>query len=556
VAVRTDIPQLLLACADEAVARAATARLRPEGEVHRVRSQAAALAAAASRDLDAIVVDAALGPAETVRLLLEEAPGARIVVLGLPGAHRDDVHTARDAGALDLVPRSGAGADGLARAVRYAVDLGRAVDHARRAALHDGLTGLANRTLFLDRLAQALRRASRGGPAPAVLFLDLDTFKGVNDSLGHQAGDALLRVVAGRLEGAVRPGDTVGRLGGDEFCVLLEEVAGVREASLVVERIHAELAVPVALGGRDLPVSASIGVALARWGSRPEDLLRDADAAMYRAKAEGKARHAIYDDAMHARLSARVELAARLREAVAAEAVEVHFQPIVRTDSGRLHGFEALCRWDIDASELVALAEETGLIVPLGRLVLAEAARRAAQWSVPVSVNVSARELSDPDFAIAVADAMGAAGAAPGLLRLEVTESAVTAAPERVRRTLLELRANLGVGADLDDFGTGTSSLGLLHRFPGDACKIDGALVGGMLADRGSHEIVRAVVGLAHNLGLGTIAEGVEEPAQLARLQAMGCELAQGHLFAPALPAEEAGALVARPATWLPAAVA
>ena len=247
-----------------------------------------------------------------------------------------------------------------------------------------------------------------------MLFLDLDRFKVVNDSLGHQVGDQLLQAVALRLDAALRPGDTVARMGGDEFTVLLEDVADAREATVVAERVLATLADPFDIAGRELFVSSSIGIALGGPDAEPEGLIRDADVAMYRAKAQGKARHAVFDAQMHRRVLARLDLETDLRRAIEAGSLQVLFQPILRAATGELTAFEALCRWDVDTADFVAIAEETGLIVPLGRFVLREAARRAAEWGACVSVNVSARQLADPDFTAGVEAALRASGAQPG----------------------------------------------------------------------------------------------------------------------------------------------
>jgi diguanylate cyclase (GGDEF)-like protein len=379
-----------------------------------------------------------------------------------------------------------------------------------------------------------------------VLFLDLDRFKVVNDSLGHHAGDALLQSVALRLDAALRPGDTVARIGGDEFTILLElaDVTDAREATVVAERVLATLSEPFPVAGRDLHVSGSIGIALGRPDVDPEELIRDADVAMYRAKAAGKARHAVFDAHMHRHVLARLDLETELRRAIEHETLQVLFQPIVRTAGCELAAFEALCRWQVEPPEFVAIAEETGLIVPLGRFVLREAARRAAEWDTCVCVNVSGRQLADPSFIRTVEEALTDSGARAANLRLDVTESTMSQDPEGALRTLADLRARVGVSAQLDDFGTGASSLRFLHRFPGEALKIDHGLVIDMLTDPGSYEIVKAIVGLAHNLGMEVVGEGVETAEHLDRLRVLGCEFAQGfHLSAP-LTAEAAAELV------------
>jgi len=541
-------PFVILLVAPDEVDRRMIGELLGEGtaDVHWVTGVSSALAAVVEHPHDAVLLDSALAGEATVRRLLEEDPRAQVIVLGDPSGAAA-VEAARAAGAVDHLPKAALDGDTLMRAVRYASDHRRSVERLQHGALHDALTGLPNRTLFLDRLEQALRRARRRGPdsGAAVLFLDLDRFKVVNDSLGHHAGDELLQSVALRLDAALRPGDTVARMGGDEFTVLLEGVSDPREATTVAERVLATLADPFAIAGRELHVSGSIGIALAGPDVDPEELIRDADVAMYRAKAEGKARHAVFDAHMHRHVLARLDLETDLRRAIETGAMQVHFQPIVRTVSGEVTGFEALCRWQVEPREFVAVAEETGLIVPLGRFVLREAARRAAEWDTCVCVNVSGRQLADPGFTRTVEEALADTGAHPANLRLEVTESAMTQDREGALRTLADLRSRVGVRAQLDDFGTGASSLRFLHRFPGDALKIDRGLVIDMLTDPGSHEIVKAIVGLAHNLGMEVVGEGVETAEHLEKLRVLGCELAQGfHLSAP-LTAEAAAHLLA-----------
>jgi diguanylate cyclase (GGDEF)-like protein len=534
---------LLLIAPDEADRRLIRGLLGDDHDVDWVTGAGSALAAVAEHTHDAVLVDSVLADASFLRQLLEEDPRAQLIVLGEPSG-ADAVDSARAAGAADLLPKATLDSDTLVRAIRYASDHRRSVERLQHDALHDALTGLPNRTLFIDRLEQALRRARRSGPdsGAAVLFLDLDRFKVVNDSLGHQAGDELLKRVALRLDSALRPGDTVARMGGDEFTMLLEDVADPLEATAVAERVLATLAEPLEIAGRELHVSGSIGIALAGPDAVPAELIRDADVAMYRAKAEGKARHAVFDARMHRHVLARLDLETDLRRAIESETLTVLFQPIVRTVGGEICGFEALCRWEVEPHEFVTVADETGLIVPLGRYVLREAARRAAEWNVCVSVNVSGRQLADAGFTAMIEDALAETGAAPANLRLEVTESAMTQDPDRALRVLSDLRTRVGVSAYLDDFGTGASSLRFLHRFPGDALKIDRGLVIDMLTDPGSHEIVKAIAGLAHNLGMEVVGEGVESAAHLEMLRVLGCELAQGFHLSPPLTAEAVAA--------------
>jgi diguanylate cyclase (GGDEF)-like protein len=540
---------LLLVSPDEADRRMIGELLDPAlGEVHWVTGIASALAAVAEHAHDAVLLDTALASDAAVRQLLDEDPRAQVIVLGDPSGP-GAAQSVRASGAVDHLPKATLDADTLARAVRYAADHRSSVERLQHDALHDALTGLPNRSLFLDRLEQALRRARRRGPqsGAAVLFLDLDRFKVVNDSLGHHAGDLLLQAVAQRLDAALRPGDTVARMGGDEFTVLLEDVTDPREATLVAERVLATLAAPFPIADRELHVSGSIGIALAGAEADPEGLIRDADVAMYRAKAEGKARHAVFDAHMHRHVLARLDLETDLRQAIENGTLQVLFQPILRTVTREVKAFEALCRWQVEPREFVAVAEETGLIIPLGRFVLREAAQRAAEWRTCVCVNVSARQLGHPGFVHMVEQALADTGARAADLRLEVTESAMTHDPETALRTLVDLRKRVGVSAYLDDFGTGASSLRFLHRFPGDALKIDRGLVIEMLTDTGSNEIVKAIVGLAHNLGMEVVGEGVETAEHLERLQMLGCELAQGFHLSEPLTAEAATDLLAPP---------
>jgi diguanylate cyclase (GGDEF)-like protein/PAS domain S-box-containing protein len=437
-------------------------------------------------------------------------------------------------------------------------DRKQAEQRLQHDALHDALTGLPNRVLFLDRLDQAIRRAQRSTPAAAaaVLFLDLDRFKLVNDSLGHQVGDELLKAVARRLEAAVRPPATVARLGGDEFTVLLDGVSDVHEAALIAERVHQTLKTPFEIDDRELHIDASIGIALADADAAPDTVLRDADVAMYRAKADGKGRHAVFDGRMHEQVMRRLDMESELRRAIEEQRLEVAYQPIVQAATGRIVGFEALCRWPehhgvVEPSEFVPIAEETGLIVPLGRWILRAACAQLATWrtmprgaGLTIGVNVSQRQLVDPEFGPMLEQVLEQTGLDPRALRLEIKENALSLEPEAVQRVLRHALETLGVRSHIDDFGTGASSLRLLHGFPGDAVKIHRALVIGMGREAGAFEIVKALVGLAHNLGLEVIAEGVETAAQLDHLKLLGCEFAQGfHVSAPLRP-EDATALL------------
>jgi diguanylate cyclase (GGDEF)-like protein/PAS domain S-box-containing protein len=431
-------------------------------------------------------------------------------------------------------------------------------------ALHDALTGLPNRALFLDRLAHALARpAADGEPGHvAVLFIDLDRFKLVNDSLGHVVGDALVVRVARIIEAALRPGDTVARLGGDEFVMLLEGVRDAAEATRVAQRLQDALAEPVEVDGRELYTTASIGIALAPVGVAanpgaprftPEDLLRDADTAMYRAKALGKARHVVFDDAMHERAVALLGMETDLRRALDRGELRVWYQPVVSLHDGHLLGFEALVRWEhptrgvVSPAQFVPLAEETGLIVPIGRWVLQEACRQLRAWQaeapeLSVSVNVSGRQFAQADLAADVESALAAAGLDPRSLHVEITETVLMENPVAAAETLQRLRA-LRVRVSLDDFGTGYSSLGYLHRFPVDTLKVDKSFVDRVESDA---PIVGTIAALAGHLGMEVIAEGVETQAQAELLASLHCDAAQGWLFGRPVPAADAGMLVRR----------
>ncbi|QIN78224.1 EAL domain-containing protein [Rubrobacter marinus] len=421
-------------------------------------------------------------------------------------------------------------------------------------AFHDPLTDLPNRSLFLDRVDHALKRAKRRGDGVAVLFMDLDNFKVINDSLGHEVGDELLVSVAGRLQSCLRPADTAARLGGDEFVVLLEDVEGPEEATRVATRIEEALRAPFWVGGHNLFVTTSVGVALGGTdGERAGDLLRNADLAMYRAKDGGKNNHAVFEPGMNERALERLGMEADLRRALDREEFRVHYQPKVSVRTGRIVAHEALVRWEhperglVPPAEFIPLAEETGLIVPLGRWVLGEACRQAKEWQswyptdppLAMSVNLSAAQFKRPDLGASVAKVLDDTGLDPRDLILEITESMVVEDVTAALVTLRELKA-LGVKIAVDDFGTGYSSLSYLKRFPVDYLKIDRSFVEGLGRDPKDEGIVSASIELAHALGLEAIAEGVETASQLERLRVLGCGLAQGFFFQKPFPRDTA----------------
>lgn len=425
-------------------------------------------------------------------------------------------------------------------------------------AFHDAMTGLANRALFRDRLEHALLLQSRDRSRRlAVLFLDLDDFKGINDSLGHEAGDALLRTVADRLRSVVRLHDTVARFGGDEFAILVEQIASDAEVMEVVERLRAALRPTIELERRVVNVSASIGVALPTPGDDVDTVLRNADVAMYEAKDAGKARHAIFQPAMFEAIVERMALVRDLRAAVsnpAAYGLELAFQPIVSLQTGAVRSLEALLRWShptrgrISPLDFVPVAEDTGVIVALGQWVLEEACRelvalrtlwwgqrRNADGAPSVSVNISGRQLGEPGFVDGVARILQRTGAPPSALTLEITESVIMRDTESSLATLSALKT-LGVQLAIDDFGTGYSSLSYLQRFPVDVLKIDRAFVEGVSLGGSDAALARTIIALGNTLGLRTVAEGVEQLAQRDALAAMGCHDGQGYLFARAIP--------------------
>jgi len=412
-------------------------------------------------------------------------------------------------------------------------------------AYHDALTGLASRALFRERVLESLERD------PAVLLLDLDGFKEINDSLGHAAGDALLVQVAARLRAAVREGDTVARFGGDEFAVLVESGTARADAEKVAARIAAALEEPVRLGERELRVAASIGLACGADAADTDQLLRNADLAMYRAKAAGGAGLAAYHPGMLTGLVERLELEADLRVALERAELTLHYQPTVDLRTGEIVGFEALVRWQhptrgmIPPLDFIGIAEATGLIVPLGRWVLAEACRQAVAWGagrtrrLKMAVNVSVRQFEHGDLSAMVAEVLAETGMPVDQLCLEMTESVLLTDTDENLTQLQRLKA-LGVTLAMDDFGTGYSSLAYLRRYPMDILKIDRSFVDRLGGDREDEALVRTIVRLGRNLGMITVAEGIEDAAQLAILQDLGCDLAQGYFLSRPLPAAEA----------------
>ncbi len=437
----------------------------------------------------------------------------------------------------------------------------KAEEQLQHQAFYDPLTDLPNRALFVDRLQHLFHRARRslGSPLFAVLYLDLDRFKAINDSLGHQAGDELLIVTGRRLGYCLRPGDTLARFGGDEFTVLLDDVRCEADATRVAERIQEEVAAPLKVHGHEVFTSVSVGIALSNGGYKcSEDMLRDADTAMYRAKASGRARHQVFAGDMHRRAVSSLRLETDLRRALERQEIVPYYQPVVDLDTGGVIAFEALARWRHASGELlppdlfIPVAEETGLIGPIGEWMLAEACRQTREWqrrhplwaTLGISVNVSGRQLSQSSIAADVERVLGATGLDPASLTLEITESALMHNLSAAAAVMQRLNM-MSVGLHLDDFGTGYSSLAYLHSFPVQALKIDRSFVNRMDRAPQQSAIVKAIVSLAHNLGMEVIAEGIETPAQVEALRALRCKRGQGFLFSKPLPADEAEQLIA-----------
>jgi PAS domain S-box-containing protein len=453
--------------------------------------------------------------------------------------------------------------EGLVVVNRDITERKRAEEMLAHSAFHDGLTNLANRTLFLDRLGRALATSRRHADFKfAVLFIDIDGFKVFNDSLGHTAGDGLLVQIALRLtaclrrvdtvsrprqgedEEAIRGDNTLARPGGDEFAVLAEELRDPSDAIRVAERIQQRLVVPFDVDGQEIVITASIGIALnSNTSAEAQDVLRDAEIAMYRAKHTGKARCEVFDNAMHTGALKRLQLETDMRRGIDLGEFRVYYQPIVSLQDGQIVGFEALTRWHspnglVMPNDFIPIADETGIILSINRQLLPEACRQLHSWQqlfpsdppLSLSVNISPKQFAQTDLASQIGQLLQEGGMDPRCVDLEITETIAMADAERSGGMLSQLKA-LGVGLDIDDFGTGYSSLSRLQGFPVDTLKIDRAFVSHMDTEHETHEIVRIIIMLAHNLGMKVVAEGVETQAQLDLLKHIGCERAQGYLF-------------------------
>jgi diguanylate cyclase (GGDEF)-like protein len=523
----------------------------------------AAVACLLDGAVDCVLLDLSLPDAEGLEALAQVRTVALDVPIIVLSGRSDEVLAVQAVheGAQDYLIKGQVDARLLSRSINYAIERKRAEVELAHQALHDALTGLPNRALFYDRLGQALNRVGRHSAAVAVLFLDLDRFKLVNDSLGHGAGDRLLVSVAERLSCVLRAGDTAARFGGDEFVILCEDVSGERQAMAIAERIAAELDAPFTIDSDEVFVRTSVGIALAiEAGARPEALIRDADAAMYRAKERGGGVYEVFDDQMRERAVRRMATENALHRALDRGEFVMHYQPIVHMATGALHGVEALARWQhperglVMPGEFIEAAEETGLIIALGAWAFDAACRQSAAWAsaprdgapVLMSVNLSARQCSHPDLVASFGSILEHTGADPASLCLEITETALMEDVAASTATLSSLK-ELGLALALDDFGTGYSSLRALQHFPVDVVKIDRSFVEPIEHDPQEAAIVAAVISLSHALGLRTVAEGIETVAQVDRLRALGCDLAQGFYFARPSPPEDLATLVREP---------
>jgi diguanylate cyclase len=518
--------------------------------------------------IDCVLLDLSLpdaGGLEALEVIQSSTPDVPVVVLTGTDDQALAMRAVQD-GAQDFLVKRRADREQLARSIRYAIGRKRSEVRLARQAVHDALTQLPNRVLVLDRLNVAMTRSRGHASTLAVMFLDLDRFKRVNESFGHDAGDEVLVEVARRLQATLRPSDTVARFGGDNFLILCEDLSSEREAIHVAQRARAVISEPIELRGREISVQANVGIASGRPnGTSAEGLVRRADIAMYRAKGAGTGIE-LFETAMHAAAIAELETEHELRGAAERGELRLHYQPqIVLADGNGAFGVEALLRWHhpragvLSPSDFVRLAEESGLIVPIGEWALLEACRQMASWQrndhvsheLAVSVNVSPLQLGSPGFLDCVVNALRVSGLAARCLCVEVTESCVAQDPAGAAMALQELKG-LGVSLALDDFGTGYSSLSALSSYPVDMVKIDRSFIAGLDGDAAAARMFEAVLGVVRAAELQSVAEGVETEPQLTWLKSVGCDAAQGFFLAPPAAADEVVAWLAPPKLSVP----
>ena len=496
--------------------------------------------------IDCVLLDLTLPDAsglEALEKVQHEAPDVPVVVLSGDELEATGVQAVQE-GAQDYLVKRRATPDVIGRAIRYAIERKHVELELERMALHDALTGLANRVLFMDRVDVALAHKERTGKLVAVMFMDLDRFKQINDSLGHEVGDNLLCDVAARICELVRPSDTVARFGGDEFMVLCDDLDSESQARVVAERLSRGLSEPFLFQGREIFTGASLGVAFGRdRGTTPESLVGEADQAMYRAKQQGL-RYEVFHARPERAPAERLSLDSELHRALERGELRLHYQPQLELDQSTVFAVEALLRWEhpdrglLAAEAFVPMAEETGLIASIGEWAVAEACGQLMLWreaglcspDLAMSVNLSLRELTDPQLPVSIRRALDGAGVSPESLLLEITERAVAADAEAAAERLRELKS-LGVRISLDDFGIGLSSLSALQDYPLDMLKLDRSFVAGVGGGGRAERMLAAVVEVAHAVGLRAVAEGVERAEQLDAVVDAGCDAAQGFLL-------------------------
>ncbi|MGH8670507.1 MAG: putative bifunctional diguanylate cyclase/phosphodiesterase, partial [Burkholderiales bacterium] len=552
--VRDDVSALVLIVDDDRGMRIALRNAMERGgfQVEEAADGAQALSICERLSPDVVLMDAVMPVMDgfTACSKLRQLPGRSDLPVLIVTALDDEasVERAFAAGASDYIPKP-VHFQVLNQRVRRVIDANRAEKHVRHLAYHDALTGLPNRAFFRDFLDWQLSRARRNRQPLAVLFLDLDRFKYINDTLGHDIGDQLLKAVGERISHSVRVGDSVARLGGDEFTVVLD-IASSKIAATVAEKIVSALSAPFVIGGHEMFVAASIGISIyPSDGTDISTLLKHADTAMYRAKEYGN-NYRFYEAGMESMVSKRLEMENNLRRALARNELVVHYQPQVDLRSGNTTGMEALVRWQhperglVPPSEFIPMAEETGLIVAIGEWVLLEACRQLKTWlkmgysPIRLAVNLSGRQLAQDNLAHTISTTLEATGLPADLLELEITESTIMQQAERTVIVLQKLKA-IGVSLAIDDFGTGYSALSYLRRFPVDVLKIDRSFVQDITSNSDDASIVTGIIALAHSLRLKVVAEGVETGEQRGILSERRCDAIQGHLYSEALPAEE-----------------